>query len=309
MELLYNLRAYIPLTAIFDCRLVCKSWNDFFTNDDTLWRIYFSQNLCEELLPYKVKVSAIATPSNFLWFFACQKLEYVTKDKNLQKIISDSDRDTFNSISVLWYLPICRAYTHLPDKLFLEHDPNFKVNFTRKDIVSIIIRHNLSMMEIPDQLAEASKIARKLTNNEVLTIITTILGNKLRAQFLTLHQQFQYITGEMNMDKLSLDFLSQYPDIFIIFSAGKCKGEKAWIILRSQVEYVVTDQQSLVEIVCKILKKFPNGIRIEAFRKNFERKVGLPFGVVCNKSLDKFLNVNAHLFTLRENKIFLEPIE
>jgi hypothetical protein len=291
--------SWVGLQVLGSCRLVCKEWNQIISSSKLIRSIYFSE-LDEDLWTLK-RLVLPHKPSNFTWYYSCKRLLRITANPTLAEIIGNQTcRD---KLSVLLYLPIIRVFLRLPDEPFSAFDSE-QFQVTDKEMSSMIVRHNIPSLEISERWQKQTKVLRTLSEFELIAVVSTILQKSLRMQFCILAETVEHLCGLQNANQVTLQLIKKFPTIFITFQKKKTPENSCWILRRASVKYVATnDVATLVNISFDILRHYPKGIKVEAFRTTFEQATGLPFGYCCNTSLDKFLRANPKHFILQGKKI------
>lgn len=303
----------LDVSDILNCRLVCKEWSEICL-DEVLWKHQFEilfGSSC--LMDARSMLKSTVLPNIVQWHNCCNKLKLIVQQKQLQRIMTPEDQSNLSSsISILLHLAICRAFIGYPDKdttdIFSTPE-TFLFRYKPMEITRFIIRYNLSPIIMSKKQLRSTIMERRLSETELIVTLCTILKGKLRVQLFVLRELFEHICGPINSCKITLPLFTKYDTLFITFQKKATEEQDScWIILRSQIRFIVNDKESLLLAVKKILQEHKtNGIRENPFRQKFERCTGLSFGLCSNKSLKKYINSCPDLFQYVGSKLFLIP--
>lgn len=302
----------VNVRDILNCRLVCKEWNGICMEEE-LWDHKFIELFgSRDIIDLKLMLKSSIVPNVIEWFGCCHKLNDLVQQKRLRQIMNQEDKDNnIAAIAVLLHLAICRAFIGFPDKDTTEifsTPETYIFGYKQHEIISFVIRYNLSPIALSKRQLKATNMGRKLSDPEIIIALSTILKGKLRAQLFVLRELFEHICGPINSKKVTIEFILKYDTIFTTFQKKKDENNNdlCWIILRSQIRFVVKDKETLLNAVINILREHKtNGIRENPFRQKFERSTGLPFGTCSKKPLKKYIKARPDLFHYSGPKIFL----
>jgi len=311
-EVLVLVLDYVEVAEIKQYRLVCQEWNTVCLHE-SYWAEQFQRQFTSDILLQHrgLLPRTITTPNPLVWYDCCIKLLPIIQHQRIQRLMTPEDQaDPSAAVTVLLHLDLCRAYIGFPDPETIQLFPCDQTDlfqYDEKELVGFVIRYNVNPIQMSRRLGKLTAMHRTLSDSEMLIALSTVLKGKLKVQLFVLRELFDHTCGPKNSERLSLEFFQSYPTIFVTFlrKPQRDTTDNAWIILRSQIRFVVTDKESLHEAVTNILWEHPKGIRMPAFRAKFERSTGLSFGCCTNKPLKKYILQHPGEFLLSAKKLFL----
>lgn len=303
---------YVEADEVKQYRLVCREWNTACLQELHWARRFQRQFTSDILLQHRgLLPREITMPNALVWYDCCLKLLPIIQHQRIQRLMTPEDlADPSAALTVLLHLDLCRAYIGFPDpetrKLF-PTDQSYLFQYNESEVIGFVIRYNVNPIQMSRRLGKLTALHRTLSEPEMLIAVSTVLKGKLKVQLFVLRELFDHMCGPKNSERLNLEFFQFYHTLFVTFlkKPHRDDTDNAWIILRSQIRFVVTDKESLHEAVVKILWEHPKGIRLPAFRAKFERSTGLAFGCCSNKSLKKYILKFPGEFLLSAKKLFL----
>merc|ERR1712137_315135 len=311
-EVLLLVLDYVEHVEIKQYRLVCKEWNETCLQE-TYWATQFQKRFTFDLLLQQrgLLPREISMPNPLVWYDCCVKLLPIIEHQRIQRLMTPEDQvNPAAGVTVLLHLDLCRAYIGFPDtetKKLFPCEKTYLFHYDEKELIGFVIRYNVNMIQISRRLAKFSAMHRRLSDTEMIIALSTVLKGKLKVQLFVLREMFDHTCGTINAERLTLEFFQLYHTIFVTFLKKPSRDDidNTWVILRSQIRFVVTDKDSLYEAVRNILWEHPKGIGMPAFRAKFERCTGLAFGSCTNKSLKKYILKFPGEFLFSAKKLFL----